>query len=166
MIRSMFAAVTALRNHQTFMDTVANNIANVNTTGFKAGRIDFQDVLNQTLKGAVAPTASHGGVNAAQVGLGVSIAGIDNFQTQGDLQPTGKVTDIAIQGDGFFNLSDGNQILYTRDGSFDVGSDGKMVSPSTGLKVQGWTADNTGAIDTGQPIGDITIPFNQMSPPT
>ena len=166
MIRSMFAAVTALRNHQTFMDTVANNIANVNTTGFKAGRIDFQDVLNQTLKGAVAPTASHGGVNSAQVGLGVSIAGIDNFQTQGDLQPTGKVTDIAIQGDGFFNLSDGNQILYSRDGSFDVGSDGKLVSPSTGLKVQGWTSDNTGAIDTGQPIGDITIPFNQMSPPT
>jgi len=166
MIRSMFAAVTALRNHQTFMDTVANNIANVNTTGFKAGRIDFEDVLNQTLRGAVAPTATHGGVNAAQVGLGVAIAGIDNFQTQGDLQPTGKVTDLAIQGDGFFNLSDGNQILYTRDGSFDVGSDGKLVSPSTGLKVEGWTADNTGAIDTGQPIGDITIPFNQMSPPT
>jgi len=166
MIRSMFAAVTALKNHQTFMDTVANNIANVNTTGFKAGRIDFQDVLNQTLRGAVAPTTTHGGVDAAQVGLGVAIAGIDNFQTQGDLQPTGKVTDLAIQGDGFFNLSDGNQILYTRDGSFDVGSDGKLVSPSTGLKVEGWTADNTGAIDTGQPIGDITIPFNQMSPPT
>jgi flagellar hook protein FlgE len=166
MIRSMFAAVTALRNHQTFMDTVANNIANVNTTGFKAGRIDFEDVLNQTLRGAVAPTATHGGVNAAQVGLGVAIAGIDNFQTQGDLQPTGKVTDLAIQGDGFFNLSDGQSIVYTRDGSFDVGSDGKLVSPSTGLKVQGWTADNTGAIDTGQPIGDITIPFNTMSPPT
>jgi flagellar hook protein FlgE len=165
MIRSMFAAVTALRNHQTFMDTVANNIANVNTTGFKAGRIDFEDVLNQTLRGAVAPTATHGGVNAAQVGLGVAIAGIDNFQTQGDLQPTGKVTDLAIQGDGFFNLSDGQSIVYTRDGSFDVGSDGKLVSPSTGLKVQGWTADNTGAIDTGQPIGDITIPFNTMSPP-
>lgn len=166
MIRSMFAAVTALRGHQTFMDTVANNIANVNTTGFKAGRLDFSDVLNQTLRGAVAPTAQHGGVNAAQVGLGVSIAGVDNFQTQGDLQSTGKVTDIAIQGDGFFNLSDGSQILYTRDGSFDVGSDGKLVSPSTGLKVQGWQADDTGRIDTGNPIGDIVIPFNKMSPPT
>src|SRR6476659_1789059 len=93
MIRSMFAAVTALRGHQTFMDTVANNIANVNTTGFKAGRLDFSDVLNQTLRGAVAPTTAHGGVNAAQVGLGVAIAGVDNFQTQGDLQSTGKVTD-------------------------------------------------------------------------
>ena len=166
MIRSMFAAVTSLRNHQTFMDTVANNIANVNTTGFKSGRIDFQDVLNQNLRGAVAPTSMKGGVNAAQVGLGVAIGGIDNFMTQGDLQPTGKVTDLAIQGDGFFQLSDGQQILYTRDGSFDVGSDGRLVSPSTGLLVQGWQADDTGAIDTGQPIGDLNIPFNRMSPPT
>src|SRR2546425_3353004 len=166
MIRSMFAAVTSLRNHQTFMDTVANNIANVNTTGFKSGRIDFQDVLNQNLRGAVAPSAMKGGMNAAQVGLGVAIGGIDNFMTQGDLQPTGKVTDIAIQGDGFFQLSDGQQILYTRDGSFDVGSDGRLVSPSTGLLVQGWKADDTGAIDTGQPVGDLNIPFNRMSPPT
>jgi flagellar hook protein FlgE len=166
MIRSMFAAVTSLRNHQTFMDTVANNIANVNTTGFKAGRIDFQDVLNQSLRGAVAPSALKGGVNPAQVGLGVAIGGIDNFMTQGDLQPTGKVTDIAIQGDGFFQLSDGQQILYSRDGSFDVGSDGRLVSPSTGLLVQGWQADETGAVDTGQPVGDLNIPFNRMSPPT
>lgn len=165
MIRSMFAAVTALRGNQTFMDTVANNIANVNTTGFKSGRVDFQDVLNQTLRGAVAPTALKGGVNSAQVGLGVSIGGIDNFITQGDLQPTGKVTDVAIQGDGFFQLSDGQQILYTRDGSFDVGSDGRLVSPSTGLTVEGWQADDQGQVDTGQPIQDITIPFNRMSPP-
>jgi flagellar hook protein FlgE len=166
MIRSMFAAVTSLKNHQTFMDTVANNIANVNTTGFKSGRIDFQDVLNQNLRGAVAPTANKGGVNAAQVGLGVSIGGIDNFMTQGDLQPTGKVTDIAIQGDGFFQLSDGQQVVFTRDGSFDVGSDGRMVSPSTGLLVQGWQADENGIVDTGQPIQDISIPFNRMSPPS
>src|SRR5438876_4915489 len=164
MIRSMFAAVTALRNHQTFMDTVANNIANVNTTGFKAGRIDFQDVLNQNLRGAVAPTAMKGGVNAAQVGLGVAIGGIDNFMTKGDLQPTGKVTDLAIQGDGFFQLSDGQQVIFSRDGTFDVGSDGKVVN-SLGLRVEGWQADDTGIVDTGQPIGDITIPFNRMSPP-
>ncbi len=166
MIRSMFAAVASLRNHQTFMDVVANNIANINTTGFKAGRIDFQDVLNQTLRGAVAPSSAHGGVNPVQVGLGSSVAAVDNLHTQGDLQPTGKTTDIAIQGDGFYNLSDGQQIIYTRDGSFDVGSDGKMVSPATGLKVQGWTADENGLVDTGQPIGDLTIPFNRMSPPS
>ncbi|HEV8637857.1 MAG TPA: flagellar hook protein FlgE [Chloroflexota bacterium] len=161
----MFAAVQALRNHQTFMDVVANNIANVNTTGFKSGRIDFQDVLNQTLRGAVAPSTARGGVNPVQVGLGVGIAAIDNFQTQGDLQSTGRVTDLAIQGDGYFQLSDGQQTIYSRDGSFDVGSDGKLVSPSTGLKVEGWQADETGLVDTGQPIGDITIPFGRMSPP-
>src|SRR3989442_7557766 len=129
MIRSMFAAVQALRNHQTFMDVVANNIANVNTTGFKSGRIDFEDVLNQTLRGAVAPSMTRGGVNPIQVGLGVGIAAIDNFQTQGDLQSTGRVTDLAIQGDGYFQLSDGQQVIYSRDGSFDVGSDGKLGSP-------------------------------------
>ncbi|HEY3083484.1 MAG TPA: flagellar hook protein FlgE [Chloroflexota bacterium] len=165
MIRSMFAAVQSLRNHQTFMDVVANNIANVNTTGFKSGRIDFQDVLNQTLRGAVAPSSTRGGVNPIQVGLGVGIAGIDNFQTQGDLQSTGRVTDLAIQGDGYFQLSDGQQIIYSRDGSFDVGADGKIVSPSTGLKVQGWQADEAGVVDTGQPITDITVPFGRMSPP-
>src|SRR5438105_2804256 len=164
MIRSMFAAVTALRNHQTFMDVVANNIANVNTTGYKAGRLDFDDVLNQTLRGAQAPTGDHGGLNATQVGLGVGIGAVDNFQTQGDLQPTGKVTDIAIQGDGFFQVSDGQQVLYTRDGTFDVGSDGKIVN-TAGLRVQGWQADENGIVDTGQPIGDLTIPFNRMSPP-
>ncbi len=165
MIRSMFAAVQSLRNHQTFMDVVANNIANVNTTGFKSGRIDFQDVLNQTLRGATAPTATRGGVNPIQVGLGVGIAAIDNFHTQGDLQSTGRTTDIAVQGDGFFNMSDGLQVIYTRDGSFDVGNDGRLVSPATGLKVQGWQADVTGTVDTGQPITDITIPFGRMSPP-
>jgi flagellar hook protein FlgE len=165
MIRSMFAAVQSLRNHQTFMDVVANNIANVNTTGFKSGRIDFQDVLNQTLRGAVAPSTTRGGVNPIQVGLGVGIAAIDNFQTQGDLQSTGRVTDLAIQGDGYFQLSDGQQILYSRDGSFDVGSDGSLVSPSTGLKVQGWQADDAGVVDTGVPIGDIIVPFGRMSPP-
>ena len=165
MIRSMFAAVQSLRNHQTFMDVVANNIANVNTTGFKSGRIDFQDVLNQTLRGATAPTAQKGGVNPIQVGLGVGIAAIDNFHTQGDLQSTGRVTDVAIQGDGFFQLSDGQQVIYSRDGSFDVGNDGRIVSAATGLKVQGWQADEQGNVDTGQPIGDIVVPFGRMSPP-
>ena len=165
MIRSMFAAVQSLRNHQTFMDVVANNIANVNTTGFKSGRIDFQDVLNQTLRGATAPTALRGGVNPIQVGLGVGIAAIDTFHNQGDLQSTGRATDIAVQGDGFFNVSDGSQVIYTRDGSFDVGNDGRMVSPATGFKIQGWQADADGKVDTGQPIGDILIPFGRMSPP-
>src|ERR1044071_5355341 len=166
MIRSMLAAVTSLRNHQTFMDTVANNIANVNTTGFKGGRIDFQDVLNQNLRGAVAPTAAKGGVNAAQVGLGVAIGGVDNFMTQGDLQPPGHGTALAIQGDGFFQRADGQQTLYTRDGSFDVGSDGRLVQPSTGLLVQGWQAGENGRHDTRQPVADLNIPFNRMSPPS
>lgn len=164
MIRSMFSGVTGLRNHQTFMDVVSNNIANINTTGFKAGRITFEDVLNQSLRGASAPTATRGGINPAQVGLGSAMSGIDVYHGQGDLQPTGKQTDLAIQGDGYFILTDGVKDLFTRDGAFDVGSDGLLVAPSSGLRVRGWVAQPDGMVDAGQPPTEIAIPFERMNP--
>src|SRR5438309_7336047 len=159
MMRSMFAAISGLKTHQTFMDVVGNNIANVNTTGFKQSRVTFQDILSQTVRGASSPQGGRGGVNPEQIGLGVLISGIDTIQTQGTLQSTGKLTDMAIQGDGYFVMSDGKQPFYSRDGAFDLGTDGTLVNPSSGLRVLGWQANQvTGAVDTSVPPAAITIP--------
>src|ERR671935_1763874 len=160
MMRSMFSAISGLKNHQIFMDVVGNNIANVNTAGFRQSRVTFHDVLNQTLRAASGPQSGRGGVNPAQVGMGVMISGIDTIQTQGTLQSTGKLTDMAIQGDGFFVVSDGVQSFYTRDGAFDLGIDGTLLNPSSGLKVMGWQADPvTGLVDTTKPTTSISIPI-------
>jgi flagellar hook protein FlgE len=159
MMRSMFAAISGLKNHQTFMDVVGNNIANVNTTGFKQSRVTFQDILSQTVRGASGPQGGLGGVNPEQVGLGVLISGIDTIQTQGTLQSTGKLTDMAIQGDGYFVMNDGKQNFYSRDGAFDLGIDGTIVNPQTGLHVMGWQANPvTGVINTTVPPTNITVP--------
>src|SRR5438874_8453235 len=158
MMRSMFAAISGLKNHQTFMDVVGNNIANVNTTGFKQSRVTFQDILSQTVRGASSPQGGRGGVNPEQIGLGVLISGIDTIQTQGTLQSTGKLTDMAIQGDGYFVMNDGKQNFYSRDGAFDLGIDGTLTNPSSGMHVMGWQADATGVVDTTTPPTNITIP--------
>ena len=158
MMRSMFAGVSGLRNHQTRMDVLGNNIANVNTTGFKSGRVTFQDMLSQTIRGGTAPqVGGAGGINPAQVGLGMIIGAIDTLHTQGNLGTTGKSTDMAIQGEGFFVMSDGERQRYTRDGTFDIGQDSSLVNPASGYRVQGWTAI-AGAIDTTAPVSDVFIP--------
>jgi flagellar hook protein FlgE len=159
MMRSMFSAISGLKNHQTFMDVVGNNIANVNTTGFKQSRVTFSDILSQTLRGASGPQGGKAGVNPEQVGLGVLLSGIDVIQTQGTLQSTGKSTDMAIQGDGYFVMSDGRQQFFTRDGAFDIALDGTIASSSSGLHVLGWQADPlTGLVDTTVPAGNIVVP--------
>ena len=159
MLRSMFSAISGLRGHQIMMDVIGNNIANVNTVGFKSGRVNFQDILSQTLHGATAPQGGIGSINPAQIGLGMTVAGIDVLQTQGNLQSTGKTTDMAIQGDGFFIESDGAGTYYTRDGAFDIALDGSLANPASGMKVQGWQADAAGNIDITQPIYNIVIPI-------
>ncbi len=163
MLRSMFAAISGLRGHQMMMDVIGNNIANVNTVGFKSGRVNFQDILSQTLHGATAPSGGLGSINPAQIGLGMTVAGIDVLQTQGNLQSTGKTTDMAIQGDGFFVESDGSQTVYTRDGAFDIALDGSLANPGSGLKVQGWQANSAGQIDITQPITNLVIPIGQRT---
>jgi flagellar hook protein FlgE len=156
----MFAAISGLKNHQTFMDVVANNIANVNTVGFKQSRVTFEDILSQTLRGASGPQGGRGGVNPEQIGLGVMVAGIDTIQTQGTLQSTGKSTDMAIQGDGFFVMSDGKQNVFTRDGAFDLALDGTLASASSGLHVLGWQANPlTGVVNTTVPPTNVTVPI-------
>jgi flagellar hook protein FlgE len=140
MMRSLFAGVAGLQNHQVRMDVVGNNIANVNTTGFKKGRVNFQDLLYQQMSGAARPTDEVGGVNPKEIGLGMSIASIDTIHTQGSLQTTGVGTDLAIQGSGFFVLKNGEKSFYTRAGAFGLDNAGTLVNPANGLRVQGWMA--------------------------
>ncbi len=167
MMRSLWAGVSGLENHQTRMDVIGNNISNVNTVGFKKGRVDFQDLLSQTMQGASSPTAEVGGVNPQQVGLGMNIAAIDTIFTQGALQTTGKSDDLAIQGDGFFILKNGDKSFYTRAGAFGLDSNGTLVNPANGLRVQGWTAQNVAGqtfINPSSEPGDLVIPVGGKDP--
>ena len=115
MMRSLYAGVSGLQNHQTRMDVIGNNISNVNTYGFKKGRVDFQDMISQQIAGSARPTDEVGGVNPKEVGLGMSVASIDTIFTQGNLQSTGVATDIAIQGNGFFVLKKGDETIGLYD---------------------------------------------------
>ena len=159
MLRSMASAISALRNHQTFMDVVSTNIANINTTAYKASRVTFQDLLSQSLNMGSAPTDATGGTNPVQVGLGMRLGGIDTIFTQGNPRATGQPRDLAIQGDGFFVVQKGQETYYTRDGVVDVGTDNTLVNPATGMRILGWMADATGAVNSGVPAGTITIPY-------
>lgn len=167
MMRSLYAGVSGLQNHQTRMDVIGNNISNVNTTGFKKGRVNFQDMLSQTLSGAARPTDELGGVNPQQVGLGMTVAAIDTIHTQGSMQTTGVMTDIAIQGEGFFVLNSGEKEYFTRAGSFGLDENGTLVNPANGMRVQGWTAEvvnGTTFINTAADVGDIIIPVGSKDP--
>src|SRR4051794_18373552 len=168
MLRSMFSGVSGLRSNQTMMDVIGNNIANVNTVGYKTSTAVFQDLLSQTLRGAGVATAGQNGLgrtNPAQVGLGVRIGGITTSFNQGASQLTGRATDLAIQGDGFFVARQGGENLFTRAGSLSFDSLGRLVSPD-GAVVQGWSADPNGAINTNSGVSDITMPLGQSIAPT
>lgn len=163
MLRSLFSGISGLRSHQTMLDVTGNNIANVNTTGFKASQIQFQDTLSQMLNSASGAQDGVGGQNPAQVGLGVQVAGITTNFTQGASQLTGRSTDMMISGDGFFVVRQGTQSFYTRAGSFDFDSTGQMVLPGDGAIVQGWAAVN-GVVDTSQDIGDLKVAVGTVMP--
>ena len=164
MIRSMYAAVSGLRSHQIMMDVVGNNIANVNTQGYKRNQVIFQDVLSQIVSGAAAPTPTVGGRNPAQIGLGVTMSGTAQQFGQGFLQVTNRNLDVAVQGDGFFVVEQGGEQLYTRAGSFFLDADGRLVTSKGGL-VQGWAADTTGEIDTSAQPSEIRLPIGDQNPP-
>lgn len=159
MLRSLFSGVSGMKSQQTKMDVIGNNIANANTTAFKASRVMFKDMLSQTMQSASAPaedaTKGVGGTNPKQAGLGVAIAGIDTDMSQGALQPTGRSTDIAVQGNGFFIVAEkegaGAYFRYTRDGGFTLDASGNLVT-SEGLHVLGATADGKG----GAPGPDLS----------
>jgi flagellar hook protein FlgE len=164
MMASLFAGVSGLRNHQVRMNVIGDNIANVNTIGFKAGRVTFQEALVQTSKGAGRPSSISGGTNPIQMGLGMMVATIDNMFQQGGLETTGQITDLAIQGSGFFVLSDGTGRYYSRAGAFGFDANSNLVDPSTGLFVQGRMADSDGVIRSTATVGNVTMPFGQQDP--
>ena len=158
MLRSLFDGVSGLRNQQTRMDVIGNNIANVNTVAFKAGRVTFKEGFAQLLQGASRPPGDQGGINPIQIGLGSQIGSIDQMYTQGNLETTGNATDLAVQGESMFVVRKGAQSSYTRSGNFQLDTDGKLVSPTNGFVVQGEMYKN-GVPQDG--IQDIKIPFGQ-----
>jgi flagellar hook protein FlgE len=167
MMRSLFSGVSGLQNHQTRMDVVGNNIANINTTGFKKGRVNFQDMLYQQLQGAARPTGDLGGVNPKEVGLGMSVASIDTVHTQGSFQTTGVGTDLAVSGTGFFVLKEGGRFLYTRAGAFNLDEEGTLVNPANGMRVQGWMAqevDGVQLLEVSRDVEDLVIPMGSKDP--
>jgi len=145
----MYSGISGLRNFQTKLDVIGNNIANVNTYGFKKGRTIFKDLISQTVAGASAGNATRGGVNPKQVGLGSQIAAIDTLHTGGSTQFTGNTLDLAVAGDGFFQVMQGNETMYTRAGNFYMDGSGDLVD-GDGRYVQG-------------ELGKITIPTTASS---
>jgi len=167
-MRSMFSGVSGLKVHQTRMDVIGNNIANVNTVGYKSQRVTFSDVFSQTISGATSASddTGRGGMNAMQVGLGVSVSSIDMLMTQGAAQRTDNPFDLMIDGDGFMVVGDAEGRYYTRAGALRLDDTGNLVIPN-GMKVQGWLADEKGNIEA-QEVQDINLfdPKYQATNPT
>ena len=160
MIRSLYTGASGLKNHQSKMDVVGNNIANVNTVGYKSSRTTFADILSQNIKGASASNGGIGSTNPTQIGLGTNTASIDLIFKDGAPVTTGKNTDLCLSGDGLFVVRGGNQTYYTRDGAFDFDAAGNYVLPGSGHYVQGWMAKD-GVIDTTSGIKDIKVAKGQ-----
>jgi flagellar hook protein FlgE len=162
MLRSLYSGISGLRSHQTMLDVTGNNIANVNTAGFKSSAVVFQDTLSQLIQGAGGAAAGAGGTNPAQVGLGVQVAGITTNFTGGAAQATGRSTDMMISGDGFFVVQSGGETLYTRAGSFDFDAAGRLVTPN-GALVMGWPAQG-GVVNQGGGLVPVQLPANAVAP--
>jgi flagellar hook protein FlgE len=161
MIRSMFTAISSLGLHQKFLDVVSNNLANANTTGYKASRVLFQDQFAQTLSAGSAPSDTLGGVNPTQIGLGVGLGFVSANFSQGTLQSTGRNLDVGVQGDGFFIYGQDANRRYSREGSLGLDAEAYLVNSATGLRVQGWLADATGQIDANLPVDDLQIAMDK-----
>jgi flagellar hook protein FlgE len=180
MMGSLFSSISGLKNHTTWMNAIGNNISNVNTTGYKQTRVTFREAITQNYGSASGANiaSNRGGLNPQQLGLGSVLGTLDTIMTQGAIQTTGNVTDVAIQGNGFFLLESGNTTSYTRAGNFYFDNEGNFVN-STGAFVQGWqlnpvrtdsvpgpvTTVYPAEIDTTVPYGKITIPQNMVMAP-
>ncbi|MGI8075599.1 flagellar hook protein FlgE [Campylobacter coli] len=159
MMRSLWSGVSGLQAHQVAMDVEGNNISNVNTTGFKYSRADFGTMFSQTVKIATAPTDGRGGSNPLQIGLGVSVSSTTRIHSQGSVQTTDKNTDVAINGDGFFMVSDDGGLTnyLTRSGDFKLDAYGNFVN-NAGFVVQGWNINwDTQSIDSSRTPQNIFI---------
>jgi len=166
MDRALLAAVSGIDANQTYLDTIGNNIANVNTDGYKQQSADFVDLLSEQIAGASAPptTPNGAGVNPIAIGSGVRVGAVSNDMSGGSLQQTNQPTDVAISGNGFLVAVQGGQQVFTRAGHLTTDGNGNLATPTGGL-VQGWEAVN-GAINTNAPTTGITIPTGQVIPAT
>lgn len=158
MLRSMYSGISGMKNFQTKLDVIGNNIANVNTFGFKKGRVTFKDTMNQMVAGASAAGQDRGGKNPMQVGLGSALATIDTIHTGASLQSTGRALDLGIDGDGYFVVKQGGMEFYTRAGNFYLDDQGNLVN-GDGLKVQAYKPG------TNQ-YGDVAVNVNAVLPAT
>lgn len=161
MLRSMYSGISGLKNLQTKLDVIGNNVANVNTYGFKKSRVTFSDTMNQTISGASAATENRGGTNSKQVGLGSTIATIDTIHSQSSLQTTGRDLDLAVSGDGYFVVKQGEALSYTRAGNFYLDDNGTLVN-SSGSKVQAYKVNANGKLSNT--IGDVAVNVNAVLP--
>lgn len=166
MLQALLAGVASIKAQQTRMNVIGNNLANVNTTAFKSSRVTFQEMISQTIRGATRPLSGGlGGTNPVQYGLGVLVGGTDTNIEQGSLQATNRGTDLAIQGNGFFMVSNGERVAFSRDGGFDIDANGNLVQRTTGERLLGWSADATGVIDTNSQLNagsSINIPLGSL----
>jgi flagellar hook protein FlgE len=162
MLRSLYAGISGLRAEQTMLDVTSNNIANVNTVGFKSSSVQFEDTLSQMVSAAGLATTAKAGTNPNQVGLGVRVATVTNNLTEGSQTSTGNNLDAMISGDGYFVTQTGSQTTYTRNGSFHWDSQGRL-STADGSLVQGWNAVN-GSVSTGGAPTTLTLPTGTVAP--
>lgn len=165
MIQAMLASVASIQAQQTRMDVIGNDLANINTTAFKNEDVDFETLVSQQISGATAPSTSLGGTNGVSYGLGVKVGATSYNMQQGALTATSNPSDLAIQGNGYFMTSNGTATSYTRDGSFELDSQGDLVSSSTGQRLEGWTAGSDGTVDTTQSVGPtdtLKIPIGAL----
>ncbi len=164
MVRSLYAGISGLRNHQVAMDVTGNNIANVNTVGFKSGRVTFEESMAQLLQGSSRPAGNAGGTNPLQIGLGMQVGSIDTILSQGNLQTTGQITDLALEGKAYFAFAGGDGTFYSRNGALQLDAQGYLVSPTNGFRLQGMTASTDGTYPPGSKIGDLRIPYGEKAP--
>jgi flagellar hook protein FlgE len=164
MNNALLAGVSGLSSHQTMLDVAGNNLANVNTSAFKASRVTFAELLSQTVRSASQPSETTGGTNPMQIGSGVRVASVDRDMTQGSLINTGQALDMAVEGAGYFVLNDGEKDVYTRVGSFAVDSDYYLVDPATGNRVQRTGSEGTEEGFQTVSSNDIRIPYDMALP--
>ena len=163
MIRSLNAAVSGIDANQTMLDVIGNNIANSNTTGYKADRAEFEDLLGQQLSSPTAPTASSGGVDPMSVGSGVRVSSIGTSFVEGSLEQTGITTDVAITGNGFLVAQRDGETYYTRAGNLKTDADGNITT-ADGSFIQGYPAIN-GVVTPNGTLGNLSVPSNSVSKP-
>ncbi len=164
LLNSLFSGVSGLKNHQSMMDVISNNIANVNTIGYKGSRVTFSDTFNKIIRYGSNPSETSGGTNTFQIGLGMKLSSVDRNWTQGTFEGTGIATDLALRGKGLFVLENNGERFYSRAGTFIFDAEGRLVNSQSGAIVQGKVANEEGIVPPGNYLEDVVIDSNLRLP--